>query len=110
MSSHATRGGTAEPLLDIRRRRQGARTPSRPATATRRSSCAPSSSSTSACHERGAKRSAYQLGGGAPAATQVPCSHEVGMTSTPRGDGPEPTQPSGPSYPGYQDPAYAGQS
>ena len=25
-------------------------------------------------------------------------------------DGPDPTQPSGPSYPGYQDPAYAGQS
>ncbi len=32
------------------------------------------------------------------------------MTNTPRGDGPEPTQPSGPSYPGYHDPAYAGQS
>ncbi len=32
------------------------------------------------------------------------------MTNTPRGDGPEPTQPLGPSYPGYPDPAYAGQS
>ncbi len=32
------------------------------------------------------------------------------MTNTPRGDGPDPTQPSGPSYPGYHDPAYAGQS
>ncbi len=32
------------------------------------------------------------------------------MTNTPRGDGPDPTQPLGPSYPGYPDPAYAGQS
>jgi Mycobacterium membrane protein len=32
------------------------------------------------------------------------------MTNTPRGDGPDPTQPPGPSYPGYNDPAYAGQS
>ena len=32
------------------------------------------------------------------------------MTNTPRGDGPDPTQPLGPSYPGYSDPAYAGQS
>ena len=32
------------------------------------------------------------------------------MTDTPRGDGPEPTQPLGPSYPTYSDPAYAGQS
>ena len=32
------------------------------------------------------------------------------MTNTPRGDGPDPTQPMGPDYPGYVDPAYAGQS
>jgi Mycobacterium membrane protein len=32
------------------------------------------------------------------------------MTNTPRGDGPEPTQPLGPSYPAYSDPAYADQS
>ncbi len=32
------------------------------------------------------------------------------MTNTPRGDGPEPTQPLGPSYPAYTDPAYAGQA
>jgi hypothetical protein len=32
------------------------------------------------------------------------------MTNTPRGDGPEPTQPWGPSYPAYTDPAYAGQT
>ena len=32
------------------------------------------------------------------------------MTNTPRGEGPEPTQPLGPSYPPYSDPAYAGQS
>jgi Mycobacterium membrane protein len=32
------------------------------------------------------------------------------MTNTPRGDGPDPTQPLGPSYPGYSDPAYAGQA
>jgi hypothetical protein len=32
------------------------------------------------------------------------------MTNTPRGDGPEPTQPLGPSYPTYSDPAYAGQT
>ncbi len=32
------------------------------------------------------------------------------MTDTPRGDGPEPTQPLGPSYPPYSDPAYAGQA
>jgi Mycobacterium membrane protein len=32
------------------------------------------------------------------------------MTNTPSGDGPEPTQPLGPSYPTYSDPAYAGQT
>ena len=32
------------------------------------------------------------------------------MTNTPRGDGPEPTQPLGPSYPTYSDPAYASQT
>ena len=32
------------------------------------------------------------------------------MTNTPRGDGADPNQPQGPSYPGYVDPAYAGQS
>lgn len=32
------------------------------------------------------------------------------MTNTPRGDGPEPSQPWGPSYPPYSDPAYAGQT
>jgi len=32
------------------------------------------------------------------------------MTNTPRGEGPDPTQPLGPSHPGYVDPAYAGQS
>jgi hypothetical protein len=32
------------------------------------------------------------------------------MTNTPGGDGPEPTQPLGPSYPTYSDPAYAGPS
>jgi len=32
------------------------------------------------------------------------------MTNTPRGDGPDPTQPPGSSYPGYVDPAYADQS
>ena len=32
------------------------------------------------------------------------------MTNTPQGDGTEPTQPLGPSYPAYSDPAYAGQS
>jgi hypothetical protein len=42
-------------------------------------------------------------------ATQVPCSHEVGMTDTPRGDGVDPTRPLGRSYPPYSDPAYAGQ-
>ncbi|RDH80160.1 hypothetical protein DVS77_04040 [Mycolicibacterium moriokaense] len=31
------------------------------------------------------------------------------MTNTPRGEGPEPNQPSGYSYPAYPDPAYAGQ-
>ncbi|OBA88640.1 hypothetical protein A5662_24920 [Mycobacteriaceae bacterium 1482268.1] len=31
------------------------------------------------------------------------------MTNTPQGDGPDPTQPLGPSNPGYPDPAYAGQ-
>ncbi|WP_123024804.1 MmpS family transport accessory protein [Mycolicibacterium stellerae] len=31
------------------------------------------------------------------------------MTNTPRGEGPDPTQPLGPSYPAYGDPAYAGQ-
>lgn len=31
------------------------------------------------------------------------------MTDTPRGDGPDPTQPSGSGYSGYHDPAYAGQ-
>jgi hypothetical protein len=32
------------------------------------------------------------------------------MTDTPRGEGPDPTQPLGPSYPTYSDPAYAGQA
>jgi Mycobacterium membrane protein len=32
------------------------------------------------------------------------------MTNSPRGDGNEPTQPLGPPYPGYSDPAYAGQT
>ena len=32
------------------------------------------------------------------------------MTNTPRGEGPDPTQPLGPGYSGYHDPAYAGQS
>lgn len=31
------------------------------------------------------------------------------MTNTPRGDGPEPTQPLGPGYLGYTDPAYSNQ-
>ncbi len=31
------------------------------------------------------------------------------MTNTPRGDGPEPTQPVGYGYPAYPDPAYSGQ-
>ena len=31
------------------------------------------------------------------------------MTNTPRGEGPEPTQPLGYSYPAYPDPAYSGQ-
>jgi Mycobacterium membrane protein len=32
------------------------------------------------------------------------------MTDSPRGDGPDPTQPLGNSYPGYTDPAYASQA
>ena len=32
------------------------------------------------------------------------------MTDSPRRDGADPTQPLGPSYPGYTDPAYAGQA
>jgi Mycobacterium membrane protein len=32
------------------------------------------------------------------------------MTDSPRRDGTDPTQPLGPSYPGYTDPAYAGQA
>ena len=43
-------------------------------------------------------------------ATQVPCSHEVGMTDSPRRDGTEPTQPLANSYPAYTDPAYASQA
>ena len=31
------------------------------------------------------------------------------MTNTPRGEGPEPIQPSGYTYPAYPDPAYSGQ-
>ena len=31
------------------------------------------------------------------------------MTDTPRGEGPEPTQPVGYGYPAYPDPAYSGQ-
>ena len=43
-------------------------------------------------------------------ATQVPCSHEVGMSDSPRRDGTEPTQPLGNGYQAYTDPAYASQA
>ena len=44
-----------------------------------------------------------------PVTTRVPCSHEVGMTDSPRRDAPDPTQPLPYGYPGYTDPAYANQ-
>jgi hypothetical protein len=41
---------------------------------------------------------------------RVPCSHEVGMTDSPRRDVPDPTEPMPYGYPGYTDPAYSNQA
>jgi hypothetical protein len=44
------------------------------------------------------------------AVARVPCSHEVGMTDSPRRDVPDPTQPLPYGNPGYTDPAYSNQA
>ena len=88
MSSPASRARNAGPPAGNHRRRPGARTPSRPATATLRSWCAPSALINISLPWPARLSAVLTRCVLCACSTQVPCSHEVGMTNTPRGDGP----------------------